>query len=258
MKRLAATLLALFALGAQADTLRIATGELPPYATQTRPDQGMALAIVRRSFELVGHKVEYHFLPWTRAQSETKAGLWDASAHWGASEQRRRDFLLSDNILTEQWLLVHRRAIKLDWQQLSDLKPYTLGYVRDYTYTPEFWALLQKGELRGDNTPDDLIGLRKLLLGRIDVLPAERNVACDLLHRNFTPAEAAQLAAHPRLLTDSFTTHLILSPQVPRSALLLADFNRGLKKLQESGEHARLLKSVQCPPGWADSAPAKR
>ena len=41
----------------QAATLQIATGELPPYATQSRPDQGIALHIVRRAFELSGHEV---------------------------------------------------------------------------------------------------------------------------------------------------------------------------------------------------------
>lgn len=243
---------------ARADTVRIATGELPPYATQSRPDQGMALAIVRRAFELSGHQVEFHFLPWTRAQQETRGGLWDASAHWGASEERRRDFLLSDNIVTEQWLLVHRRAIKLDWTQLDDLKPYTIGVVRDYTYTPEFWSKVQKGELHGDNTSDDLVGLKKLALGRIDVMPMERNVACDLIKRNLGEPDASRLAAHPRLLTDTFTTHLILPPHVAKSAQLLADFNRGLKKVYDSGEHARLLKTVQCPSGWPEPTPGRR
>ncbi|MCV2368405.1 substrate-binding periplasmic protein [Roseateles oligotrophus] len=241
-----------------ADPVRIATGELPPYATESRPDQGIALAIVRRAFELGGHKVEFHFQPWSRAQMETKAGLWDASAHWGASAERRRDFLLSDNILTEQWVIVHRKSTPLQWTQLSDLRPYTLGYIADYTYTPEFWALIRSKELRSDKTPNDLIGLRKMKLARIDAMPMERNVACDLLKRNFTTAEADEFAAHPRLLTDAFTTHLILPPQRPRSAGLLADFNRGLKALRDSGEHARLLQTVQCPPTWANSAPAAR
>jgi polar amino acid transport system substrate-binding protein len=233
-----------------ADTVRIATGELPPYATESRADKGIALTIVRRAFELVGHKVEYHFQPWSRAQMETKAGLWDASAYWGASAERRRDFLLSDNVLTEQWQIIHRRSIALKWAELSDLRPYTVGYVRDYTYTPEFWALIRGNQLRGDNTPTDLAGLRKMLKARIDVMPMERNVACDLLKHHFTAAEAEEFAAHPRLLTDSFTTHLILPPQQPRSAALLADFNRGLKALRDSGEHGRLLQTVQCPPGW--------
>jgi len=237
---------------ASAAALRIATGELPPYAAQSRSDQGIALEIVRRAFALSGHKVEFHFMPWARAQQETKAGLWDASAYWGASSDRRRDFLLSDNVLTEQWLLVYRRELPLDWSTLGDLRPYKLGFIREYTYTPELWALIQGGELKVDATPTDLAGLRKLLLGRIDVLPIERNVACDLLSRHFSPGEAARLAAHPRLLTDSFSTHLILPPQLPRSAGLLSDFNQGLKKLKDSGVHARLLKAAPCPSGWAE------
>jgi polar amino acid transport system substrate-binding protein len=239
---------------AAAETVRIATGEFAPYATESRADKGVALSIVRRAFELAGHQAEFHFQPWSRAQMETKAGLWDASAHWGASTERRRDFLLSDNILTEQWLIVHRKSIALKWTQLSDLRPYTLGVIRDYTYTPEFWALIRSNELRSDNTPNDLAGLRKMIRGRIDAMPMERNVACDLLKHNFSAKEADDFAAYPRLLTDTFTTHLILPPQQPRSAGLLADFNRGLKALRESGEHARLLQTVQCPASWVSSA----
>lgn len=243
---------------AAAAALRIATGELPPYATQSRSDQGIALEIVRRAFALSGHKVEFHFMPWARAQQETKAGQWDASAYWGASSERRRDFLLSDNVLTEQWLLVYRRELQLDWSALGDLLPYKLGFIREYTYTPELWALIQGGEQKVDATPTDLAGLRKLLLGRIDVLPIERNVACDLLSRHFSPGEAARLAAHPRLLTDSFSTHLILPPQLPRSPALLHDFNQGLKKLKENGAHARLLKAAPCPSGWAEPPTLQR
>ncbi len=238
-----------------AETVRIATGEFPPYATESRPDKGIALSIVARAFELGGHKAEFHFQPWSRAQMETKAGMWDASAHWGASAERQRDFLLSDNILTEQWLIVHRQRIALQWTQLTDLRPYTLGVIRDYTYTPEFWTLVRSNALRSDNTPNDLAGLRKMIRGRIDAMPMERAVACDLLKSNFSAKDAEEFAAHPRLLTDSFTTHLILPPQQPRSAALLADFNRGLKALRDSGEHARLLQTVQCPKSWASSAP---
>ena len=49
---LALGLLAALGVGASPlPILRIATGELPPYATASRPDQGVALAIVRRAEE---------------------------------------------------------------------------------------------------------------------------------------------------------------------------------------------------------------
>ena len=231
-------------------TLRIATGELPPYAMEKRPDQGVALQIVRRAFMLGGHSVEYHFMPWTRVLEETASGKWDASAYWGYSEERNRRFLHSDNVLTEQWVFVHRREMQFSWKSLVDLQPYRLAIIADYTYTPAMRQMLSNDLLQGDATPDDLSALRKLLAKRVDVVPIERNVACYLLARDFSPAQADKLQAHPRLLTDQFTTHLLLPRRLAGSAGLLADFNRGLQRLKASGEHARLLKGVSCPRGW--------
>lgn len=235
---------------AHGQALRIATGELPPYATAERPDQGVALQIVRRAFALAGYKVEYHFMPWTRALEESAAGRWHATAYWGNDAERNSRFFASDNVLTEQWVFVHRRDRRFDWTALTDLRPYRLAIIANYTYTPQLWQLLNSGYVQGDATPDDLLALRKLLARRVDVVPIERNVACHLLARHFTPAQAARLQAHPRLLTDSFTTHLLLPRKRPGSEALLADFNRGLQQLKASGEHAALLKGVSCPRGW--------
>lgn len=60
--------------GARAEVVRIATGELPPYATAEASDSGTALQIVRRAFALAGHEVRYQFMPWPRAQNETEPG----------------------------------------------------------------------------------------------------------------------------------------------------------------------------------------
>ncbi len=231
--------------------LRIATGELPPYATASRPDQGLALAIVRRAFELGGFRVQYQFLPWSRALAETREGIWDASAHWGATPERRRDFLLSDNLYTEQWQMLHRRDTRFDWKTVADLAPFRLGLTRDYTYTPEIWAAANAGQLRHESPPNDVLALRMLLAGRIDVLPLDRNVACDALLGHFDAAAQGQVMIHPRLMTDSFTTHVLFPPAKPRSRELLQAFNNGLRMLRSSGEYGRLIKGkVQCPAHW--------
>lgn len=239
---------------ASALPLRIATGEFPPYATAGRPDQGLALAVVRRAFELAGLQVQFHFIPWPRALAETRDGRWDASAHWGVTPERRRDFLLSDNLYTERWLLLHRLDMAFDWRNVDDLQPYTLGLVPEYTYTPEIWAAARSGRLRYEKPRNDVTSLRMLLLGRIDVLPLDRNVACDTLAREFTPAEAQALSAHPRPLNDHFTTHVLFPPTLPRSEALRAAFNRGLAQLRASGEHQRMTRAaVRCPAHWTQS-----
>ena len=229
--------------------LRLATGELPPYATASRPDQGIALDIVRRAFAYAGFEVQYTFKPWTRSLEEARAGQWDGTAYWGRNPQRDKGFLISDNVLTEQWVFVYRdnpAAKSFDWKTLQDLAGLRVGAVQSYTYTPEFWRLQAAGTLNVSLAGDDLANLRLLLAGRLDVVPIERNVACYLMGAHLVPAEAAQLRAHPRLLTRQFTTHLMLSDKLPQSAARMRAFNQGLRILQGSPEYAELLHLPGC------------
>lgn len=235
---------------AQRPILQIATGELAPYATALRPDNGIALSVVQEAFQTQGFDVQYTFLPWSRALAETKVGKWDGTAYWGKKPVHETDFLISDNVLTEQWVFVHRKDLNFDWHALSDLRPYRVAMVRDYTYTPGLWAMAQAGELKVENLPDDISALKLLLLGRIDLAPMERNVACDLLRRKFSKEEAAQLTAHPKLMTETFTTHLMLPRKRTQSNARMQAFNQGLKQLKDTGRHAQLLSQVSCPTGW--------
>ncbi|WNO05002.1 substrate-binding periplasmic protein [Rhodoferax mekongensis] len=235
---------------AAAQVLRLATGELPPYATQERPDQGIALDIVRRAFALEGLEVEYTFKPWTRTLEESRAGLWDATAYWGRNPERDKGFLISDNVLTEQWVLVYRQAAfkdaPFDWKVLSDLKDLRIGVVQSYTYTPEFWAMHKAGTLKTVVAPDDIANLRLLIGGRLDLVPMERNVACYLMQHHFMDSEVQDLRAHPRLFAPNFTTHVMFSDKLPDSAARLQAFNRGLRALKRTAVYAEKLNWPGC------------
>lgn len=250
--RMGAALLALACAcaPAAAQVLRLATGELPPYATQERPDQGIALDIVRRAFALEGLEVEYTFKPWTRTLEESRAGLWDATAYWGRNPERDKGFLISDNVLTEQWVLVYRQAAfkdaPFDWKVLSDLKDLRMGVVQSYTYTPELWAMHKAGTLKTVVAPDDIANLRLLIGGRLDVVPMERNVACYLMQHHFMDSEVQDLRAHPRLFAPNFTTHVMFSDKLPASAARLQAFNRGLRALKRTAVYAEKLNWPGC------------
>lgn len=233
--------------------LQIATGELAPYATQTRTDRGIALSIVRRAFELAGYRVEYTFMPWSRTLAESKMGKWDGTAYWGKKPEHAAQFFISENVVTEQWVFVYRNDLKFQWDTIQDLKPYRVGMIQDYTYTPEIWKAANDGVFKSEKLLDEKTLLKMMLLQRIDIAPLERNVACDMLLNSFTPQEAAKLSAFPKLMTDSFTTHLMLPRRKAESAQRLQDFNRGLERLRASGEYAKLLAQVNCPTGWGVS-----
>ncbi len=233
-----------------AETLRLVTGELPPYATEERPDQGIALDIVRRAFAYSGYEVSYTFKPWMRSLEEARAGQWDGTAYWGRNPQRDVGFLISDNVLTEQWVFVYREGAPgtphFDWKVFSDLAGLRIGAVQFNTYTPEFWALQKAGKLKVEFASDDLSNLRRLVAGRLDVVPMERNMACYLMHAHFSPAEVASLRAHPKLLTHQFTTHLMLSSKLPESRARMKAFNQGLRILQKSSTYLEKLQLPDC------------
>lgn len=234
---------------AQMPRLRIVTGELPPYATEGRPDHGIALDIVRRAFGYGGYSVQYTFKPWTRSLEEARAGEWDGTAYWGRNPQRDVGFLISDNVLTEQWVLVYRdhpAAPSFDWKTLRDLQGLRVGAVQSYTYTPEFWRLQKDGTLNVALAVNDLDNLRLLLAGRLDVVAIERNVACYLMAAHLQQSEAVQLRAHPQWLTRHFPTHLMLSAKLPESAARMRAFNQGLRILQGSHEYAEILRLPGC------------
>lgn len=242
---------------AQTHTLKIATGELPPYMTAARADQGISLSVVRRAFELAGYQVEFTFLPWSRALAETRLGKWDATAAWGNNPERNPPFFVSDNVVTEKWVFVYRNAVKFSWNHLADLKPYRVGLVQDYTYTPEIWSMASAGDFKSDKLANDVAAIKMLLLDRLDVAPMERNVACDVLQKNFTDADAAKLSVDPKQMIDTFTSHVLLPRSLPDSATRAADFNAGLKKLKASPEYAKLLSQVKCPSGWSSATAGK-
>ena len=242
--------LLLLCVSAQAEEIRLVTGELPPYATQARADEGIALDIVRKAFANVGHTVRYQFKPWTRSLEEARAGQWDGTAYWGKNPARDVGFLISDNVLTEQWVFLYRqrayRSKAFDWSTLSDLKGQRIAAVQSYTYTEEFWALQKSGVLQVEIAQDDLSNVRRLVAGRVDVAIIERNVACYLMGAHFKPADVADLRSHPQLLTTQFTTHLMLSEKLPKSAQRMEAFNRGLAQLKKSKDYAALLNYPQC------------
>ena len=127
--------------------------------------------------------------------------------------------------------------------------------VADYSYTPAFWRMVKDGRLRADVAPDDVSNLNKLLAGRVDVVPLDRNVACELLDAKFTGEQARRVRAHPRLFVPDFTTHLMMSEKLPESARRMEAFNRGLKALRQSGDYGKILQQQPCAADLAQAAP---
>lgn len=239
---LAVPVLLFAAPGAAAEgTVRLSTGDWPPYFDSTADDQGLLAHIIREAFQRADIEVKYTFLPWSRALAVARQGSVDGSAAWSCTDDRARAFHFSDPLLPLHYVFFHRKDLNFHWQALEDLRGLTVGVTQDYAYGPQLATAQALGLVRTDTTASDESNLRKLLAGRIDLFPLDPLTGAALIERLFPEPEGQQLTYHPFPLRRA-SYHLIFPRELERSAELQEAFNRGLASLQHSGRLEQILE----------------
>jgi polar amino acid transport system substrate-binding protein len=80
------------ASGVTADTLRLTSGEWPPFHGAELPSQGVATRIINEAFALEGIEVQWEFLPWARSLQLAAQGQRAGTAVWRRNADRERLF----------------------------------------------------------------------------------------------------------------------------------------------------------------------
>ena len=155
--------------------------------------------------------------------------------------EREQDFFYSDPVLDEQFVFFHLREVRFDWQTFSDLRGLTLGGGLEYSYGPAFDAFLERGEVPMERVSSDQQNFEKLLKGRIQLYPQERNVGLAAL-RNL-PGAAAQITHHPRPLLVN-QSYLLFPKSLPGSDLLRQRFDQRLQQYRDSGRYQRYFDDL--------------
>ena len=215
--------------------LTISAGEWPPFLSEALPHQGVVAHLIRDIFAEAGYQVSFSFLPWARAYHDTANGKYAATAVWMLAEDRTKDFLYSEAVLSEQFVLFHLKQRHFDWQQLTDLRGMLLGGGLGYSYGPAFDDALHNKVFKMSRVGSTEQNFRRLAAGRIDVLAEEISVGYHTLNHQL-PELAAVISHHPRplLINQSF---LLLPQNSPDSAQLLQVFNQQLQLFRQSGRY---------------------
>ncbi|QJB55567.1 ABC transporter substrate-binding protein [Pseudodesulfovibrio sp. zrk46] len=225
---------------AQAEQLVLTNGEWPPYFSPNFEHDGPGSRIVTEAFADVGIDVEYAFMPWKRSLHAARAGDYDGAVAWRWSEEWAKDFLYSDPILWINSVFFHRKDVHIDWETLDDLGHLRLGGTLGYSHEP----YLQEAALRNGGSyeaaPTDELNLQKLAEKRIDVFPCDYKAAQYLLKNKLPPEVGAILTFHPKIFLEG-ELYLLISKKTPNGKEIVARFNKGLKKLKESGRYDQYL-----------------
>ena len=208
-------------------SVRVALGEWPPFIGSNLKNFGSVSHVVSEAFKSQGYQVEFGFFPWKRSFDLTRLSDWDGTAVWVKSPEREKHFLFSDSLMTSSSVFFYRKDMAFDWKTLDDLKGYTIGGSTGYYHG----TIIDEGERKGifkmDRITDEYSNFKKLLIGRVDLVVANREVGNYLLNKVLDKEQRKEITYHANV-AHTATYHLIISKKNPRAESLMQAFNRGL------------------------------
>lgn len=223
------------------EVVQLANGHWPPHTGSDLPDQGCDSQVVVEAFALEGIRVEFQFLPWARGLLLSQSGVLDGAIEWADTPGHRASHFVSREPLSrQQWVFFHRRDRSFPWETLNDLGGAIIGLTIGYAYSDVFVDLQQRRPTQFTEAASDLLNLKKLLAGRIDLLPIERAVGAYLVRTGLTEQQQLEIVADPRPLADFFA-YLLLSRAIAGNQERMTRFDRGLQRLKESGRYGEIV-----------------
>lgn len=223
--------------------IRIAIGEWTPYFSEKYRDYGVVPHVVTEAFRLVGVQVKYSFLPWERGKKNARRGLIDASCCWDYSKKRAKFFYFTDTVHSDSYVFFHHKRFPFNWKSINDLKGVEIGLIIGFNYSPEFDAGVKNGELSVHFVPTDKMNFLKILKNRIHIFPHSKFVGYYMINELFKPIDAKQFTHHPKILVES-NPKIIISRKSINGEKWKELFNKGLKKLKESGVYSKMMNAA--------------
>jgi len=217
------------------EKIKITNGEWPPYLSQNLKHYGLASRIVTESFSMEGIDVEYGFFPWARAYKLAKDGQWDASAVWTPNEERKEFFLFSNSVIDDVTVFFHLKTLDFKWKTMDDLKKFRIGATLEYNYGEMFTKAEKDGIIKVDRVAADETSFKKLLINRIQLFVCNLEVGYSLLYKMYPPETVSLFTNNPESVHTA-SLSLIISNKIPKGNFFLEKFNKGLKKLKDSGK----------------------
>lgn len=241
-KPLLALLLLCIPLSLTAREIVLTATEFPPYTTTSLPQDGVMVALARAAFARRGFELKVDFRPWARALSETQAGRFAGVMALWYSPERAGKLYYSLPLFSTTVGFYSRCDRPVDVSQLPALRPLRIGTVRGYKNPDSF----EQARLLGQDANDDLLNLRKLAVGRLDLALMDRELGRYLLQRESELIDAELCWQEPAV--EVMPLHIGFSKRHPQGGMLLTEFNSGMTELRQSGEYARILRRYGVTP----------
>lgn len=240
------TLALTIAPSAHAQHIRMCTVSWAPFYGPDLPRNGFITAITKAAFEAAGHTASVEFMPWARAMLEVRQGDRDMLLGLYLTEERAAAYKFTDRLYPTTNVLVAGKQLGIRrFSSLHELEGYSIGFGRGWSFGEAFD---NADFLDKQPTNDQLLSLRKLFAGRIDM------VATSFGRFRYLARQEGFDLDKTAILEPTLTSEYLynaFSREIDNVDELIADFNQGLKRIREDGTFDRILEEM----GYARDEP---
>ncbi|MDB5550839.1 MAG: hypothetical protein JWL86_823 [Rhizobium sp.] len=220
----------LFGSVAQALDIRLVTEEYPPFSFRENGKyKGSSIDQVDILMKQAGLDYTIDMMPWARALALAEKQPMHCVFSTAHNEERDPHFKWVEPLLTGRTLLIRKTGSKIDPHTIDEAKDYLVGTQRD-----DFTAdLLKKhGFEKLDLASDFNLTLKKLMLGRIDLMPISEDYYGKLRNEG--------VGIESTLVLSEQIYSIACNKSVPDADV--AKMQASLDKLIADGTQAALLK----------------
>lgn len=241
---LLALLLSVTYRAAWAETVVLAAANTQPTAflVDGKPT-GVLVELVSEAFRRAGHSVTIKLMPWARCLEEARTGQVDGIFSSFKLAERERFLAFPKEALSAQEIVFFARKdskVKFDGS-FGALRDARIGVILGTSYGKKFDATIDAGSWRSiDQTNSIESNLRKLTLGRIDLMPSFRDVAVAEAKRLGVFAQIRELS--PAI--ETVPTYLAFT-RVRDLGELAEAFDKSIIAMRHDGSYDRIVDSYR-------------
>ena len=223
------------------NSVRLVTGEFPPYTGESLKYGGEVTEMVRRIFELEGIAASVNFAPWKRGYAETLSGNYAGTFPYSFSEERAQTFLFSDPIRSEPvYLFVHEDA-EIKFTKPDDLKGIRFCIALGYNVFPPIRKLIDHG-IATLTTVNEIGSCFRMITGhRVDATFLNLDVGRQLAEQN-SPSNTATTAVNATTGVQASTAQ---SPAIGSDLMTSAVDDKAGQPVMEGQESSTPGSTIQ-------------
>lgn len=155
--------------------MRLASLEWLPYVGAGLEREGWSSFVADTAARQFGYRAKVEYFPWTRAmQLGTRDPQYVGYFPAYYTEERARTCHFSAPIGSSTVGLAYLKSAPLQWSSLQDLAGRRIGAVAGFSNGSAFDSMVREGKLLVDTSPSDMLNLRKLLAGRVDIVVIDK------------------------------------------------------------------------------------